>query len=783
MKVKRRIFLWVVLMAVMFMAAVAAAYEESNDKTLSPYFFVNGQDDGLERVALKSTKVDAKIAGVIADVTVEQVYKNEGSRPIEAVYIFPASTRAAVYAMKMTIGERVLTASIKRRDEARKDYEQARDEGKSASLLEQQRPNVFQMSVANILPGDVIKVELKYTELIVPEDGVYEFVYPTVVGPRYSNASKAAAPASEHWVENPYLRSGHRALSTLDISVKLTAPVPISDLSSPSHKTDISYGGADSADVHLDDKESRGGLRDFILKYRLAGKAISSGLMLYDDGVDKYFLLMVEPQKEVKISQIPPRQYMFIVDVSGSMFGFPLEISKKLLKDLITSLRPTDTFNMLLFSGSSAAMSEKAVAATPDNIQKALTLIEQQKGGGGTELLPALRHAFSMLSKDNNASNTVVIATDGYVTVEKEAFELIRNSQGNANVFTFGIGTSVNRCLLEGMARAGNGVPFVVSKADEAPIMADKFRKMIDTPVLSKIGVDFGGLKVKDVEPAHVADVFVNRPITIFGKYEGLAKGTMAIKGMAGDGPVMQRIDMGKVKPQKANSALKYLWARDRITRLADYNRLEKNGSIEKEVTELGLKYSLLTEYTSFVAIDSQTRLKDGKAVTVKQPLPLPDGVSDYAVGRAADGAVYSRGSIMAMPASPMAQGAAKAKKTEANEPAKEAAADSMKQTQTPHTVEITKLVTSVEIDRGRVETAIKTALAALNTVAITNKLTGTAVIKITVGKDGRAIAAERVNGTINNVDSLLECLKLVVYPQSHNGAVITVTLAIGGGK
>lgn len=787
MKANKRIIARVMFLVVLLMTAVAAA-EESADKTLSPYFFVKGQDTGIDAVALKSTTVDANIAGVIADVTVQQVYKNEGTTPIEAIYIFPASTRAAVYAMKMTIGQRVLTAAIKRRDEARKDYEKAKQEGKSASLLQQQRPNVFQMNVANILPGDVIKIELKYTELIVPTDGVYEFVYPTVVGPRYSNTPKATAPKSEHWVENPYLHQGQGSSSTLDIGVRLSSPMPITQLSTPSHKTNISYSGAAIADVHLDNKESRGGLADFILRYRLSGKSIGSGLMLYDDGTDKYFLMMVEPQRDVKISQIPPRQYMFIVDVSGSMFGFPLEISKKLVKDLISSLRTTDTFNVLLFSGSSSVMSDHAVPATSDNIQKALTLIEQQKGGGGTELLPALRHAFSMLSHDPAVSNTVVIATDGYVTVEKEAFELIRNSLGNSNVFTFGIGTSVNRYLLEGMARAGNGQPFVVSKAEEAPIMAEKFRKMIDTPVLTKIGVDFGRFNAIAVEPEHVADVFVNRPIVIFGKYSGQPDGTLVIKGQAGDGPVTRKIEIGKIKPLTANSAIKYLWARDRIARLADYNRLVPEGAIVKEVTELGLKYSLLTEYTSFVAVDTESRLKDGKAVTVKQPLPLPDGVSDYAVGNhfAAPSAVGANKSdaLMARPAAPhYAQELTKAKKTAENEPTPPQAQSVTLDKKELHTgVEITKLITANEIDRAAVEAALNNALPTLNAAAANNKLKGTTVIKITIGKNGKAIRAERINGNLSNVDCLLDVVKQVVFPQSPNGAAITVTLSISDG-
>src|SRR4030043_2061503 len=183
-----KVFFSLIFPLVMLIASAAHGQpmEEAN-KTLSPYFFVKSDDPGVDQLPLKSTSADVKVVGVIADVSVTQVYKNEGKKPLEAIYVFPASTRAAVYGMKMTIGKRTIVAKIKKRDEARREYEQARDAGKSASLLEQQRPNVFQMNVANIMPGDEIKDELKYTELLVPTDRVYEFAYPTVVGPASSN--------------------------------------------------------------------------------------------------------------------------------------------------------------------------------------------------------------------------------------------------------------------------------------------------------------------------------------------------------------------------------------------------------------------------------------------------------------------------------------------------------------------------------------------------------------------------------------------------------------------
>ncbi len=627
-------FLAVIAAAVSVFGATAVHSQpiESDDRTLSPYFFVKSDDPEIDRLPLKSTSAAVDISGVIADVQVTQVYQNRGKRPLEAIYVFPASTRAAVYGMKMVIGERVINAQINKREEARRVYEQARDQGKSASLLEQQRPNVFQMNVANILPGDEIRVDLKYTELLVPMDRVYEFVYPTVVGPRYSNQPAEAAFPSERWIKNPYLHQGEAPHYTFDIQVNIAAGLPIRELHCTSHKATANFDGPSVARVILDKSEAYGGTRDYILRYRLDGDRIQSGLLLYQGESENFFLLMMQPPKRVTQTQIPGREYIFIVDVSGSMHGFPIEISKKLLKDLIGNLSPTDRFNVLLFSGGSSVMSEESLPATPENIHKAIHLIERQQGGGGTELLPALERALK-LKKPENYSRSIVIATDGYVTVEEEVFDLIRQNLGDANMFAFGIGTAVNRHIIEGMARVGMGEPFIITRPEEAPSKAERFRTLIQSPVLTQVKVKFQNFSAYDVEPLSIPDVLAERPVIVFGKWRGQPVGKITLSGISGNGPYREAIEINKVKPLESNSALRYLWARHRITLLSDYNKLRSNDKRIKEVTDLGLSYNLLTAYTSFVAVDTEVRNIGGHQTTIKQPLPLPQGVSDYAVG------------------------------------------------------------------------------------------------------------------------------------------------------
>jgi Ca-activated chloride channel homolog len=361
---------------VLSMLTVAAAAQTAEapdaDKTLSPFFLVRSDDPSVDQLPLLSTRADVTIAGTIADVVVTQTYKNDGTRPIEALYVFPASTRAAVYGMKMKIEDRIIVAEIHEREQARQEYETAKKEGKSASLLEQQRPNVFQMNVANIMLGDVIAVELRYTELLAPREVVYEFVYPTVVGPRYSNKSAAGAPPSEKGVASPYQHEGEKPLYNFGIRVRLIAGIPIQEITCPSHQTNISHDGKKAATVELAPEETNGGNRDFILHYRFDGDHIESGLLLAPGGDENFFLLMVEPPRRVEPDDVPPREYIFIMDVSGSMNGFPLETSKTLLRNVLTQLRSCDFFNVIFFSGGDWTLSPQSLPAGQKNIQYAL---------------------------------------------------------------------------------------------------------------------------------------------------------------------------------------------------------------------------------------------------------------------------------------------------------------------------------------------------------------------------------------------------------------------------
>lgn len=595
--------------AMLFLLSLTTTFAVNSVK--SPFFVVKPVE-GDTRVSLPliHTEADVNIVGVIADVKVRQMYVNSGSVAIEAMYVFPGSSKSAVYGMQMQIGDRITRAEIQEKQKAKATYEKAKSEGKSASLLQQHRPNVFQMNVANIIPGDTIIVELSYTELLTPENGIYEFVYPTVVGPRYASKSDLV---NNTWVNNMYTQEqtyeAAAKTHTFDINVHVEAGLEIASISSTSHEVDIVKESSANAEIGLSGGKGYEGNRDYILKYQLAGEQINSGMLLFEGEEENFFLMMMQPPKRVAPEEIPPREYIFIVDVSGSMNGFPIEISKKLIKELITSLRPTDKFNVLLFAGSSEMMAEESIPATRDNLRRAIYTLEQKSGSGGTEILPALKRAMDS-PKQEGYSRTIVIATDGLVTLEKEAFDLIRENLGEANVFPFGIGTSTNRFIIDGLAHAGQGESFLATTKKEAEEAAAWFKKYIESPVLTNIKTSFAGMEVYDVEPKSTPDVFAERPVIVFGKYKGKPSGKVTVKGISGKSPYQMNLNLSDYKPTAENEALKYLWARQRITILSDYTKLDR--SVDQKtiaaITDLGIKYNLMTDYTSFVAVDHQVR-------------------------------------------------------------------------------------------------------------------------------------------------------------------------------
>lgn len=616
--------------------SAAEAHEEESEKMLAPYFVVRNGDEEGGYFPLKETDVKTTVNGMIAETYVTQTYVNEGDVPINARYVFPASSAVAVHGMKMTIGNQVVMAQIKEKEEAKAEYETAKSEGKSASLLEQKRPNVFTMDVANIMPEDTVSIELHYTELITPVEGEYAFVFPTVVGPRYTGSAGEdmgdAGAGDESWTASPYLPEGEVPEGRYDISVHLSTGVPIAEVSCKSHEIKVEKREESDVEITLAHPEEYAGNRDFILKYKLAGEDVCSGLVLAGDGEENYFMLTVQPPEHYEPEEIPPREYIFVLDVSGSMMGYPLDTAKSLIRDLVTDLRDTDKFNLVLFADSVMVMSEESLAAMPENILTAMELIEEQKGGGGTSMMPALEAA-AAVPRDGGTARSIVVVTDGYVSNDREILDFVDQNMDSAGFFSFGIGSSVNDYLIRGIAGAGMGEAFIVTDSQDAAESADSFRTYIEAPLLTGITIDYDGFDVYDVEPSVPSVLYARRPIVLFGKWKGEPSGTVRISGKTGTRDYVQEISAEGTEIDTQGEAVRYLWARTRLDRLAGYGSVRNDASVKEDITRIGLDYSMTTPYTSFVAVVDVVRNPEGEGRDVEQALPLPLHVTGLAVG------------------------------------------------------------------------------------------------------------------------------------------------------
>lgn len=631
-------------------AKTQSAKEEEAPR--SPYFIIQSKDVASESFPLKATDVVTTINGSISETYVTQTYTNEGANPISGTYVFPISDSACVHGMTMEVGNQRVSAKIKEKEEAKKEYEEAKEEGKSASLLEQKRSNVFTMNVANIMPGETAKIEIHYTELITPAEGIYEFVFPTVVGPRYvpieEEKAKETDKTDNHipdkhdtpksqtsddaWAAAPYLPEGEIPLGEYHITVNLAAGVPISEITSNSHEIDVRQDDPATASVTLSNPADYAGNRDFILKYKLTSEAIQSGLLCTTNENENFFMLTVQPPDHYTVEDIPPREYIFVLDVSGSMYGYPLDTAKILIRKLVSDLRESDTFNLLLFSGTSAQMSPSSLPATKENIDYAIKMIDKQEGGGGTELAPALKNAIE-IPKDTDQARSIIVITDGYISNEMETFDLINENMDTASFFSFGIGTAVNEYLIKGIAKAGSGEAFMVTDSTEAKEYADRFRTYIQSPLLTDISIRYDGFDVYDVEPAVPTTLYAQKPIVLFGKWKGNPKGTIRITGKTGSEEYVQEIPVSDITVTEDSTAIQYLWARSRLDRITGYGTIRNDSSVKKEITKLGLDYSMATNFTSFICVIDVIKNPDGESDNFNQASPLPLKVSNLAIG------------------------------------------------------------------------------------------------------------------------------------------------------
>lgn len=635
--------------------ADAAPQESSVAATPGALEAVDKEGEPLGGCPLRHTDVQVDIAGFIARVTLTQEFVNPFPKPIEAIYTFPMSDRAAVDRMTMTIGERVIKGVIKEREEARRIYEAARQAGKIASLLDQERPNIFTQSVANILPGETVHITISYVEYLKYEEGEYEFSFPMVVGPRYIPGTPTEEPPvpvrprrtpglrpgppqtdqvpDADRITPPITPKGTRAGHDIALAVRLDAGLPLHEVLSVLHEVELSRPTPHSAELRLKEQRTIPN-RDFVLKYGVAGGEIADALITHTDAEGGYFTLIMQPPAQVDQRAVTPREMIFVIDSSGSMRGFPIEKAKRAMAMSIEGMHPDDMFNLLTFSGGTQFCFPGPVPNTPDNRRRALAFLENLWGSGGTEMMAAIQAALAD-QHDPERLRVVCFMTDGFVGNDMAIVDAVRTHSGDARVFSFGIGNSVNRFLIENMARAGRGASEVITLESDGEIAAERFYRRIHQPLLTDISLDFGGLPITDVypDPGEMPDLFSAQPLVITGRYSGAASGIVTVRGVTAAGPFERRIEVNLPARQDENDVLAPLWARERIEWLMaqDWLGMQRgrpDGDVKGEITHLGIKYGLVTQYTSFVAVEEKVVTDGGVTQTVLVPVEMADGVS-----------------------------------------------------------------------------------------------------------------------------------------------------------
>jgi Ca-activated chloride channel homolog len=595
-----------------------------------PHLEVAGE---ARKLPLKHTDVRANVRGGVAEVAVTQTYENPSDKPIEARYIFPLPENSAVYSMRMTIGERVVEAVVREREEAKRTYEAAKQAGHAAALLEQERPNVFTQSVANIEPGKRIEVTIRYVQDLTYDAGKYEFVFPMVVGPRFMNGNVPDAAR----ISPPVMGKGERTGSDVKVEVNVDPAPADADVEVPTHE--IVKKRADGAlYISLAEKSSIPN-RDFVLRWRVAGDKPKSRLLLSEPvGGVGYFSLLVHPPDLPVDSLVGRRQVIFVVDVSGSMFGVPLALCKRAMREALLSLRPVDTFNIVTFAGSTGQAFPSPRAVNHASIRDAWQYVAAMTAGGGTQMAGAVEAALRP-EIEPGRDRYVFFLTDGFIGGETEIFEGakrlvagLRAKGQKARVFGMGIGSSPNRNLIEGLSKAGNGLATYAGNREDPARAINAVYHHIDHVVLTDVKPDLAALGAEEVFPAKVPDLFASHPLVLHGTYRKPPAGPIVVKAKAGNEAIEIPVEVRRTSGD-SGATLGRLWARSKVASLEELLWEGPVPNVQSQIVELGVRFHLVTPYTSLVAVDWSRKVGDGNPETITQPVESPEGVDSEMAG------------------------------------------------------------------------------------------------------------------------------------------------------
>ena len=586
---------------------------------------------------LKHTEVLAKIAGNLSRVEVTQSFENPFTKPLEAIYVFPLPDVAAVDDMEIKIGDRVIKGNIKKREEAQQIYQQAKRQGRTAGLLEQERDNIFTQSLANIKPGEQIDVTIRYTDSLKFEGGNYEFVFPMVVGPRYIPGTEIDASGDTDQVPDasritpPVMPPEMRSRHDIGVTIEIDAGLKIANLCSTSHQLRVEEEGQITR-VKLGGEDTIPN-KDLIVRYQVSGDNTQSTVLHESDDRGGHFAIYLIPALEYKIDEIVPKSVIFLMDTSGSQMGDPLLKCQELMRRFINGLNPNDAFTIIDFANTTTYLSSNLLPNTPQNRTLAINYVNRLQANGGTELMNGINAVMKFPPAPDGRLQSIVLLTDGYIGNDNEILAAVQQKLKPGNrLYSFGVGSSVNRYLLNRIAEIGRGTCQFVRQDESTEEVAEKFFRQINNPVLTNIEITWEGEGESPlIYPEIPPDLFAEQPLVLFGRKRDRLPGNLHICGILAGGKKYQKTFhlMFEENEEKGNPAVAQLWARSRIKNIMNQMLAVETKSGVDSVTETALTYQLLSPYTAFVAVSDDVRVNpDSDMISMEVPVEMPEGVN-----------------------------------------------------------------------------------------------------------------------------------------------------------
>lgn len=603
-------------------------------------------DETLVQFPLLKTDITGDVQGDLATVTVVQTFSNPSARALNATYLFPLNHAAAVYDMLMETGNERVRAVIQETRAAEATFAKAKSEGKIAALLREHRPNMFTQQLANLMPGLPIKVTLRYVQTVPKIDGRYELVIPLVVGPRFMPTSITGELSQLphyppvhglHLPKNPPIEA-----ERVSIQIQLDCGMPIREVKSDTHAISAVARSAKLWTLGLAQGRAIDN-RDFVLHYTLAGEKTQAGVLAQLDQRGGFLSLLIEPPTAPVESDIAAREMVFLLDTSGSMHGLPLEASKAFMREVLRKLRPGDVFRIIRFGDSATEYSDAPLPATKDNIQRAITYTDALEGMGGTMAESGIRQALNAPAKSSHQRN-VVFLTDGYIGNDYELIGLLHQLLGDARLYAFGVGAGVNRFFLDEVGRAGRGFTRYMDPTENIERIAQELTERLQSPVFTQLSIDWGDLKATEIYPEQLPDLFAGQSLRVHARFAKSGDYMIRVNGRTQGRAATLMLPVHIPAKTAGGDAVPLVWARSAITdamyQMSLPPALFRNvpgeppayETLKTRVTDLGLKFSLVTKWTSFVAVSEKiynTNPEDAR--DTEAPLPMVKGVSSRA--------------------------------------------------------------------------------------------------------------------------------------------------------